>query len=64
MRVLSIAPDGTYAYGTSLADAQNNLKNIGGDGLLAIHYQVNDTHIGGKVTIEAVQIKHPVIKHV
>jgi hypothetical protein len=53
-----------YAYGTSLPDAQQQLKNLGGDTLCANNYQVSDTHTTGKATIEAVLIKEPKIKHV
>lgn len=51
MKFLAVAPDGTYAYGESSADAQQQLKNTGGEIGLATHYQVSDTHQNGKVNV-------------
>lgn len=57
MKILAKTPDGIYAYGSTMADAQLQIKMNGGDPTYATLYQVGDNHVSGNPsTTEAIII--------
>jgi hypothetical protein len=49
MKFLAKAADGSYAYGTSVSDAHQQLRNNGSDVTNAQVFHVSDVHAAGKV---------------